>query len=162
MSPQCHVHPPCLGGLWQGKNCGHCPLSQYCRCLSDNICFIVQYNVEEGQSYILSGRLWQLKVCKCILSTSEVSVVCIWSNGELNSGMLPCRIVFPMNLPSPKSLETPKWGSGLKCLPPKIGFRFNYNDQSMWCAYPHIINLCNLVQPDKSLINLFQPITWLN
>ena len=50
------------------------------------------------------------------------------------------RIVFAFSLrnelakPSLISLETPKWGSGLKCLPPNIGFRFIYNDQSVSCA----------------------------
>ena len=52
MSPQCHVHPPCWDSLWLGKNSGHCPLSQCCWSSSDNNCLIVQYNVEEGLSYI--------------------------------------------------------------------------------------------------------------
>ena len=92
--PQCHVHPPCWDGLWKGKNCRYCPLSQYCRSLSDNIFLIVQYNVEEGHSYILSGRLCQSKVCECIFSTSEASIVCIWSKRELNSGLRPTLVAL--------------------------------------------------------------------
>ena len=77
-SPQCHVHPPCWDGLWKDKNCVYCPMSLYCRSWSDKICLIVQYNVEGGQSYILSSRLCQLKACESILSASEASVACIW------------------------------------------------------------------------------------
>ena len=38
-----------------------------------------------------------------------------------------------MSEPSLMSLETAKGGSELKCLLPKIGFRFKYNDQSVSC-----------------------------
>ena len=53
------------------------------------------------------------------------------------------RIVFPISLRNelakPEVAKTPKWGSGLKCLPPKIGFRFNYNDQSVSCAWQQLL-----------------------
>ena len=45
-----------------------------------------------------------------------------------------------MNWTSLKSLETPGWSSGVKCPLPKIGFYFDYNDQSVSCAWPQVYN----------------------
>ena len=57
-------------------------------------------------------------------------------------GLVFCHDIFwngisfePENeLAKPEVLETPKGGAGLKWQPPKIGSRFNYNNQSVSCA----------------------------